>query len=151
MCGGVVLQQPLFQHEAVISNRTKQRKQVYKITPTSQSPVRPLWFLKATNSANKKDYISCFLFYFGLLVYSPTPISVSSLLPMITKGQVKHSLLYPVIMWIPIKVTHDSLDTRQLDCSFTLIFSQSCEFIFLYHQTLFHYFAFHRNLTLPSI
>ena len=94
------------------ATEAKQRKQVYEITPTSQAPVRPLWFQKSSHSANSKAYISCFLFYCGLLAYSPTPISVNSL--VITKGESQMFSALPSDMLIPGKLTPYSLDTLQL-------------------------------------
>lgn len=66
-----------------------------------------------------KAYISCFLFYCGLLAYSPTLISVNSL--VITKGEkVKCPLLYPLICWF--HQTHTSF-LRHTSASTTPLFS----------------------------
>lgn len=96
-------------------------------------------FKKLQILSTAKDSMSCFLFYYVLLVYSPTPISVNAL-QWSSKVKVKYSLLYPLVCGL--------LSKSQLRYTSTWLPLYShlspwpYEFIFPHHPTLFHYYAF---------
>lgn len=85
-------------------------------------------FKKLQILSTAEDYISCFLFYYGLLVYAPTPISVNALLQWSSKVKVKYSLLYPLICGflsqVPTKIYFNL--TALLLSSFPLMNSFFC-------------------------
>lgn len=97
-------------------------------------------FKKLQILSTAKDYISCFLFYYGLLVYSPSPISVNASLHWSSKVKAKYSLLYPLMCRFLSK------SQLRYDSAWLPFYSHflpwSYEFIFLHHPTLFHYYAF---------
>ena len=86
-----------------------------------------------------KDYTSCFLFYYSLLVYPQ--LQYLSMPYSSDHWRWESHFLCFTFRYMDSCQSH-TLDALQLGCPFTLIFSPwPYEFIFLYHQSLFHCYA----------
>ena len=107
---------------------------------------------KASNSAKSKAYISCFLFYYGLLVYSPTPISVITYCSHHWRWQ--SNILRFTLWYADSYQTHTLFLRHTSTLTAAPLFSSLPLILWIHFSTLSKTFALlclYRNLALPVI